>query len=561
MGKKEAIKFTTLHPERTKIKNGYEWQNGSKEKDHTSGKSVTGFADLNLSKEVLQAVESMGFEEPTPIQAKTIPILLKGRDVIGQAQTGTGKTAAYGITIVEKADPNNFMVQAIILTPTRELAIQVAEEMNKTGKFKRIQAIPIYGGQSIERQIRALKKGVQVVVGTPGRVIDHIDRKTLKLNYIKIVVLDEADEMLDMGFIDDITKILKETPKERQTLLFSATMPDAIVKIANRYMQNPERVSITKDMLTDPKINQIFYEVKKSEKIDALCRLIDVEDSDLFLVFCHTKREVDDVAADLKLRGYEAEAIHGDFSQSQREAVMKRFREGRIDVLVATDVAARGIDISNITHVINFSIPQNPGSYVHRIGRTGRAGREGIAITFVTPREDKLLRLIQQVAKTKIKRGKLPSMQEIQDARVERLKEKVQEFIDDKRFDIYVKMVENLSEGLQPIEVAAALLKFQLEGFGAAPAGESSLDETGAPAGMARLFITVGREQKIRPGDIVKLITEKTGINYRDIGNIRILEKFTFVEVPRDSAERVIDALQKSMIGGRKVTAAPARPR
>lgn len=561
MGKKEAIKFTPLHPERTKIKNGYEWQNGSKEKDHTSGMSVTGFADLNLSKEVLQAVESMGFEEPTPIQAKTIPILLKGRDVIGQAQTGTGKTAAYGITIVEKADPKNFTVQAIILTPTRELAIQVAEEMNKTGKFKRIQAIPIYGGQSIERQIRALKKGVQVVVGTPGRVIDLIDRKTLKLNYIKIVVLDEADEMLDMGFIDDITKILKETPKERQTLLFSATMPDAIVKIANRYMQNPERVSITKDLLTDPKINQIFYEVKKSEKIDALCRLIDVEDSDLFLVFCHTKREVDDVAADLKLRGYEAEAIHGDFSQSQREAVMKRFREGRIDVLVATDVAARGIDISNITHVINFSIPQNPGSYVHRIGRTGRAGREGIAITFVTPREDKLLRLIQQVAKTKIKRGKLPSMQEIQDARVERLKEKVQEFIDDKRFDIYVKMVENLSEGLQPIEVAAALLKFQLEGFGAAPAGESSLDETGAPAGMARLFITVGREQKIRPGDIVKLITEKTGINYRDIGNIRILEKFTFVEVPRDSAERVIDALQKSMIGGRKVTAAPARPR
>lgn len=561
MGKREAIKFTPLHPERKKLKTGYEWQTGSKEKDHPSGSGMTGFTNLNLSKEVLQAVASMGFEEPTPIQAKTIPILLKGRDVIGQAQTGTGKTAAYGITIVEKADPNNFMVQAIILTPTRELAIQVAEEMNKTGKFKRIQAIPIYGGQSIERQIRALKKGVQVVVGTPGRVIDHIDRKTLKLNYIKIVVLDEADEMLDMGFIDDITTILKTTPKERQTLLFSATMPDAIVKIANRYMQNPERVTITKDILTDPKINQIFYEVRKSEKTDALCRLIDAEDSDLFLVFCHTKREVDDVAADLKLRGYEAEAIHGDFSQSQREAVMKRFREGRIDVLVATDVAARGIDIGNITHVINFSIPQNPESYVHRIGRTGRAGREGIAITFVTPREDKQLRLIQQVAKAKIKRGKLPSMQEIQDARVERLKERVQEFIEDKRFEKYLAMVEKLSDGLKHIEVAAALLKFQLEGFGAAPAGETSLDETGAPAGMARLFITVGREQKIRPGDIVKLITEKTGINYRDIGNIRILEKFTFVEVPRDSAERVIDALQKSMIGGRKVTAAPARPR
>src|SRR3989338_4667393 len=521
------------------------------------------FTDLGLSKEALQGVTSMGFEEPTPIQAKTIPILLKGKDAIGQAQTGTGKTAAYGIPIVEKIDPRNFMVQAIILTPTRELAIQVAEEMNKIGRFKKIQAVPIYGGQSIERQIRSLRKGVQVVVGTPGRVIDHIERKTLMLNYIKIVVLDEADEMLDMGFVDDITTILKETPKERQTLLFSATMPDAILKIANRYMRSPERVTIVTDILTAPKINQIFYEVRQSEKTDALCRLIDVEDSDLFLVFCHTKKEVDDVAADLKLRGYEAEAIHGDFSQSQREAVMKKFRESRIDVLVATDVAARGLDISKITHVINYSIPQNPESYVHRIGRTGRAGREGVAITFVTPREDRQLRLIQSVAKTKITRGKLPSVQEIQEVRVERLKERIQEFIDDKHFDNYLKMVEKLADGLQPIDVAAALLKFQLEGFGtaAAPAGEPSLGETGAPPGMARLFITVGREQKIRPGDIVKLIADKTGLSGKAIGNIKIMEKFTFVEVPRDSAEKVIDVLQKSMIAGRKITAAPARPR
>ncbi|HBR17999.1 MAG TPA: RNA helicase, partial [Deltaproteobacteria bacterium] len=259
----------------------------------------------------------------------------------------------------------------------------------------------------------------------------------------------------------------------------------------------------------------------------------------------------------------EAEAIHGDFSQSQRESVMKKFRESRIDVLVATDVAARGLDISKITHVINYSIPQNPESYVHRIGRTGRAGREGVAITFVTPREDRQLRLIQSVAKTKITRGKLPSVQEIQEVRTERLKERIQEFIDDKRFDIYLKMVEKLSDGLQPIDVAAALLKFQLEGFGtaAAPAGEPSLGETGAPPGMARLFITVGREQKIRPGDIVKLIADKTGLSGKAIGNIKILEKFTFVEVPRDSAEKVIDVLQKSMIGGRKISAAPARPR
>ncbi|MBI5747344.1 MAG: DEAD/DEAH box helicase [Nitrospirae bacterium] len=519
------------------------------------------FTNLNLSKEILHAVSSMGFEEPTPIQIKTIPLVMQGNDIIGQAQTGTGKTAAYGIPIIEKADPRNLMVHAIILTPTRELAIQVAEEMNKIGKFKKIQSIPIYGGQSIERQIRALRKGVQVVVGTPGRVIDHIQRKTLRLHHIKTVVLDEADEMLDMGFIDDITTILKETPKERQTLLFSATIPAGILKIANHYMRHPEKVAISEGTLTTPKINHIFYEVRQPEKMDALCRLIDAEDSDLFLVFCHTKREVDDVAAGLKLRGYEAEAIHGDFSQNQREAVMQKFRKGMIDVLVATDVAARGIDISNITHVVNYGIPQNPESYVHRVGRTGRAGREGVAITFVTPREDKQLGLIQRVAKTKIKRGQLPSRHEIMEARLGRLRERIEEFIDDKQFDAYSSMVEKLSESLKPSEIAAALLKFQLEGFGTGEEGKPSLDETGAPEGMVRLFITVGREQKVRPGDIVKLIAEKAGISGKAVGNIKILDKFTFVEVPKDSADKVIDAVQKSIIGGRKISAAPARPR
>lgn len=531
------------------------------EKIKTADLAPHKFTDLGLSKEALQAVVQMGFEEPTPIQVKTIPSLLKGRDVIGHAQTGTGKTAAYGIPIVERTDAGNLMVQAIILTPTRELAIQVAEEINKIGRFRRIQAVPIYGGQSIERQIRALRKGVQIVVGTPGRVIDHIERKTLRLNHIRMVVLDEADEMLDMGFIDDITTILKETPKERQTLLFSATMPDAILKIASRYMQNPERVSIAADTLTTPKINQIFYEVRESEKTDALCRLIDAEDSDLFLVFCHTKKDVDEVSSDLKMRGYDAEAIHGDFSQVQRESVMKKFRKGAIDVLVATDVAARGLDISNITHVINYSIPQNPDSYVHRIGRTGRAGKEGIAITFVTPREDRQLRLIQAAARTKIKKGKLPTIEEIREARAERLKERIQEFIDDKRFDAYLRMAEKISAGLNPMEVTAALLKFQLEGFGGETAGASTFDDTGAQPGMVRLFITVGRQQKVQPGDIVRLIAEKAGISGKAIGSIKILDKFTFVEVPKDSAEKVIEAIQQGMIGGRKVSAAPARPR
>ncbi|MDP2690552.1 MAG: DEAD/DEAH box helicase, partial [Deltaproteobacteria bacterium] len=317
----------------------------------------------------------MGFEEPTPIQEKTIPVLLAGRDVIGQAQTGTGKTAAFGIPIVEKMDRHNFAVQALILAPTRELAIQAAEEMNKLGAFKRLHALPVYGGTSIERQIKALKKGAQIVVGTPGRVLDHIQRKTLSLKDVKIAVLDEADEMLDMGFLDDINRILAETPKERQTLLFSATMPEAILKISKRYMNSPEKIKIASDSLTAPKINQIFYEVRNQEKIEALTRLIDSDDSGRFLIFCHTKKEADDVSSDLRLRGYDAASMHGDFTQQQREAVLKSFKGGRIDVLVATDVAARGLDISDISHVINYSIPQDPESYVHRIGRTGRAGK------------------------------------------------------------------------------------------------------------------------------------------------------------------------------------------
>ncbi|MEK7772852.1 MAG: DEAD/DEAH box helicase, partial [Deltaproteobacteria bacterium] len=304
------------------------------------------FNDFNLSNEVLKAVAAMGFEEPTPIQLKTIPMLLTGKDVIGQAQTGTGKTAAFGIPIVERIDRTTSGVQAIIIAPTRELAIQAAEEMNKLGKFKRLHALPVYGGTSIERQIKALQKGVHIVVGTPGRILDHIERKTLVLKNVKIVVLDEADEMLDMGFIDDITKILKETPFDRQTLLFSATMPDVILNISKRYMRTPERIRIAADTLTASKINQIVYEVRQEGKTEALARLIDSSDSGRFLVFCHTKKEVDEVSANLKLRGYEADAMHGDYTQGQREAVLKRFREGRIDVLVATDVAARGLDIS-----------------------------------------------------------------------------------------------------------------------------------------------------------------------------------------------------------------------
>ncbi len=521
------------------------------------------FADFDLSDDVIKAISKMGFEEPTPIQEKTIPVLLTGKDVIGQAQTGTGKTAAFGIPIVEAVDRHNFGVQALILAPTRELAIQAAEEMNKLGSFKRLHALPVYGGTSIERQIKALKKGAQVVVGTPGRVLDHIQRRTLSLKAVKIVVLDEADEMLDMGFLDDINKILSETPAQRQTMLFSATMPEGILKISKRYMRNPERIKIASNTLTAPKIDQVFYEVRNAEKVEALTRLIDSDDTGRFLVFCHTKKEADDVSSDLRMRGYDASAMHGDFTQPQREAVLKSFKDGRVDVLVATDVAARGLDISDISHVVNYSIPQDPESYVHRIGRTGRAGREGIAITFVTPREDRQLRLIKSVSKANIKRGKLPSKEDVMASRVSALREKIKTFPEDKAFEKFFNLAKEVSSDIDPVHALAALLKFQLQGIGAETLNpeELLLDDTGAAPGMARLFMTIGKEQGVRAGDIVSAIANKASISREAIRGVSIFDTFTFVEVPRDSAGKVIEYMHQSIISGRKVAVAPARPR
>jgi len=526
-------------------------------------KEKKSFEDFGLSSEMLKSILSMGFEEPTPIQAKTIPVLLMGKDVIGQAQTGTGKTAAFGIPIIEKVDRQINSVQAIVLAPTRELAMQAAEEMNKLGKNKKVYALPVYGGTSIERQIKALAKGVHVVVGPPGRVLDHIERRTLSLKEVKIVVLDEADEMLDMGFVEDITKILKTTPETRQTLLFSATMPEEILKISKRHMKSPERIRIATDTLTAPKISQIVYEVRNADKLDALCRLVDFGSEGIYLVFCHTKREVDEVSQHLRLRGYGADAMHGDYTQAQREAVLKKFRDGRVDILVATDVAARGLDISSISHVVNYSIPQNPESYVHRIGRTGRAGREGVAITFVTPREDRQLRLIQSVSKAQIKRGKLPSREEVLGAKLTSLEDKINEFIDDKHFDKFVALAERLSAKMDPKDALAALLKFQLEGFDKPVEQEApaSLNDTGASPGMARLFLTIGKEQGVRANDIIDAISRRADIPKQMIKGVSIFETFTFVEVPRDSAEKIIEMVHRSIISGRKVAVAPAKPK
>jgi len=521
------------------------------------------FEDFSLSKETLKSISEIGFEEPTPIQVLAIPLLLNGLDVIGQAQTGTGKTAAFGIPIVEKCqkDKNPF---AIILEPTRELAMQVALEINKIGKFKKIRVLPIYGGTSIERQIKVLKQGVDIIVGTPGRVIDHINRGTLSLSGIKIVVLDEADEMLNMGFIEDIESILKTIPLDRQTLLFSATMPQPIMDIARKYMKRPEKVKVnTKDVIV-PKIKQIFYEVREEDKINALSRLIDVEDPQLAIVFCHTKREVEDVSMRLAQMGYNAGALHGDFTQARREEVMSKFKKGMLDILVATDVAARGLDIQNVSHVINYSIPQNPESYIHRIGRTGRAGRSGMAITFVTPREYRHLRLIEKTAKTVIDRKRLPSVADVIKAKEKNIIKDIGEIIKDNKHACYASIVKELSEQYNFGDIAAAALYATYGEIKEAPTAEGyeKVRAKEEPrAGVVRLFMTIGRKDKIKVPDIVKSIASEANIPYSKIGNIDVLDKFTFVEVPEDLADKVIRSVDDMIVKGRRVKIQRAKAR
>ncbi|KFZ42997.1 ATP-dependent helicase [Anoxybacillus flavithermus] len=417
------------------------------------------FKEFGLSPELMKAVSKMGFEEATPIQAATIPLSLQNRDVIGQAQTGTGKTAAFGIPLIEKIDMNNDAVQAIVVAPTRELAIQVSEELYKIGSTKRVRVLPIYGGQDIERQIRALKKHPHIIVGTPGRVLDHIQRRTLRLQNVHTVVLDEADEMLNMGFVEDIEAILSHVPTERQTLLFSATMPEPIRRIAERFMNNPELVRVKAKEMTVPNIEQYYIEIQEKKKFDTLTRLLDIQSPELAIVFGRTKRRVDELAEALNLRGYTAEGIHGDLSQAKRLSVLRKFKEGSIDILVATDVAARGLDISGVTHVYNFDIPQDPESYVHRIGRTGRAGKTGMAITFVTPREIGQLHHIEKTTKRKMERMKPPTLDEALEGQQRAAIEKLLETIEHNNLSFYKRAAEELLEEHDSVSLVAACIK------------------------------------------------------------------------------------------------------
>ena len=520
------------------------------------------FNEFGISDKVIVSLSEMGFEEPTPIQKMAIPPVLQGKDIIGRAQTGTGKTAAFGIPLIEqRPEAKGRYPYAIVLAPTRELAVQVSQEINKMGARAGVLSLPIYGGQSIELQIRSLKRGAEIVVGTPGRVLDHMRRKTLVLKDIKTVVLDEADEMLNMGFIEDIEKILGGIPGERQTMLFSATMPKEIIRISKNYMNKPVHVGVDASEMVVAKIKQVFYEVREEDKIKALTRLLDVEGPALTLVFCHTKKEVDEVAGRLQQMGYPAGAIHGDFTQSHRDEMMRKFKGGDIDILVATDVAARGLDIPDVSHVINFSIPQDPEGYIHRIGRTGRAGKSGIAITFVTPRQYRQLKLIEQSAKTRISKAKLPSREEVRKAKEEELAAGVEDIIKEGKHSRFYEMAKRLFEKYSPEDVSAAALSMLLDTEDTQEIEEPGKGYAGQQKDSVRLFMTIGKMDKIKVGDIVKSISAEAGIPERKISNIALFDKFSFVEVPADLADRVISAINDSIIKGRKVKIQPARKR
>lgn len=524
------------------------------------------FDELELDPRILHAIEDMGFEEATAIQSGAIPVALEGGDLIGQAQTGTGKTAAFGIPVLQRVNPKQKHLQAVILCPTRELAIQSADELHKLSKYLHgIKVLPIYGGQDIVRQIKALKSGVQIVVGTPGRVMDHMRRKTLKLDAVDIVVLDEADEMLNMGFRDDIEDILKFTPEERQTLLFSATMPKPIMDIARTYQKDAKLVKVIKKELTVPKIEQYYYEVKPKRKADVLCRLLDMYSPKLSLVFCNTKRTVDELTDTLKSRGYFAEGLHGDMKQVQRDRVMKGFRDGKTEILIATDVAARGIDVDDVEAVFNYDVPQDDEYYVHRIGRTGRAGREGRAFTFVHGKEIYKLKDIQRYCKTKIIYQPVPSRDDVEEIITEKILGQAEEILAYDNVKKYVTYIEERVEDADytSLDLAAALLKMVMGN--AVPENEEVFEENehyepyedwednGKEAGMIRLFINIGKKNKVRPGDILGAVAGEAGIPGNLVGTIDMFDKYTFVEVPRKYAKAVIEAMKHAKIKGKSV--------
>ena len=548
------------------------------------------FDELQLDERIVRAVTDMGFEAASPIQAQAIPVQLEGLDIIGQAQTGTGKTAAFGIPLLQKIDPDSKKLQAIALCPTRELAIQVAEEIRRLAKYMHgIKVLPIYGGQDIVRQIRGLKDGTQIVIGTPGRVMDHMRRKTIRCDHVHTVIMDEADEMLNMGFLEDMETILSQLPEERQTVMFSATMPPAIQEIARKFQKDPVNVKVVKKELTVPKVTQYYYEVKPKTKVEVMCRLLDMYAPKLSVAFCNTKKQVDELVQELQGRGYFAEGLHGDLKQEQRDRVMNSFRNGATEILVATDVAARGIDVDDVEAEFNYDIPQDDEYYVHRIGRTGRAGRDGIAFSFVVGREVYKLRDIQRYCKTRIIPQAIPSLDDITEIKAEKIMDQVKETINNVDLTKMIQVIEQklVEEDYTAMDVAAALLKIAMgeENEDIAESGHlaPSLDELDRYGrdnrsrggrnngrrdggrgnrggrderngnGMARLFINIGKNQNVRPGDILGAIAGESGIPGRMVGSIDMYDKYTFVEVPEENAESVLKAMKNAKIKGKNI--------
>ena len=546
-----------------------------------NGADASGFAELGLAPELCRALSGLGYEEPTPIQRAAIPPLLAGRDLVGQAATGTGKTAAFALPVLQRilGRSGRAGLLALVLVPTRELAMQVSEAMHSYGHEMGVRVLPIYGGQPIGRQLRALERGVDVVVATPGRALDHIARGTLNLRDLEVVVLDEADEMLDMGFAEDIEAILGTTPGNRQTALFSATIPPRIGGMVRRHLSDPVRVELGREASASPDgllVRQTAYVVPRGHKPAALGRVLELEAPTAAVVFCRTRDEVDRLTESLNGRGYRAEALHGGMDQQQRDRVMGRLRGGRLDLLVATDVAARGLDVEQLTHVVNYDVPSAPETYVHRIGRVGRAGREGTAITLVEPREQKLLKAIERATGRRIALEKLPSVADLRARRLELTRDALREILLKEDLDAFLDVVEPLAEEFDPVKVALAAVKLAYEASATtrdeedlpevelAPseerreprraAGRDQRRARPATEGTTRLFVGTGRSSGVRPQDLVGVITSKSYLSGRDVGAIEIADRFSLVEVPESAADDVVAALRQVSIKGRKTT-------
>ena len=517
------------------------------------------FDELNIDERILRAIEDMGFEETSPIQTQAIPAVCEGIDVVGQAQTGTGKTAAYTIPMLMKIDPQIKKPQAIVLCPTRELAVQVAEEIRKLAKYMSdIKVLPVYGGQEIVRQIKSLKTGVQIIVGTPGRVMDHMRRKTVKFDNINMVILDEADEMLDMGFREDMETILTETPEDRQTVMFSATMPKAIMDIARNFQKDARIIKVVRKELTVSNIEQFYYEVRPKNKTEVLCRLIDIYNPRLSVVFCNTKRQVDELISELKGRGYFADGIHGDMKQQQRDREMDDFRSGKVDILIATDVAARGIDVDDVDMVFNYDIPQDEEYYVHRIGRTGRAGRSGMALSFISGKEVYKLKDIERYCKTKILAKPVPSLDDVKNTKLDNMFDKIRQTIEEGGLTDMVNLVEEHvnQEEYTSMDMAAALLKMLIGDTldREDEVEEFHFDTDKDDSRMVRLFINIGKKDKIKPANILGAIAGESGMPGKLVGAIDMMDNYTFVDVPAIHAEKILKAMNDNVqIKGRRV--------